>query len=279
MKALTRSAFWIIVLILFSVPVGAAYNEIGLYLDTAGGEDCILSSSGAVELHVVVKDLSYDVTSVGFTIDYYRIGMTWLADTWTFPGAVGNSNTGVTIDFGGCETSPLHVLTALVIVGAKNQGDWIVIDITSDDCTGQLSNWIGSACTIVSDVCEVQIPTDPSPPDGATDIPSDTDLSWSLIVPRDCPLQGVPAAFVYLGTTPDPPRAWPNMIYPATEFHPPYYGITLLPNTTYYWKIEGFQDNPSKGEHTFSPVWFFTTGGGVVPVKTNTWGAIKSLYR
>lgn len=50
--------------------------------------------------------------------------MTYLQDTAVFPGTSGNSQTGVTIQYGACWSSPIHILTV----------NWIGQGTTPDCC-------------------------------------------------------------------------------------------------------------------------------------------------
>lgn len=90
------------------------------------------------------------------------------------------------------------------------------------------------------------IPSNPSPPDGATNQTLNVDLSWTGGDP-----DGDPVSYdIYFGTSISPPLI--SMSYPDTIYD---LG-TLNYNTKYYWKIvaKDSQDNITEGS-----VWEFTT--------------------
>ncbi len=89
--------------------------------------------------------------------------------------------------------------------------------------------------------------SNPNPANGATGVDGNTNLSWtagSNAVSHD----------VYFGTTSLPPFIHNQT---ATTFDPG----TMLPNTTYYWRI----DEVNAGGTTTGTVWSFTTGIGGWP--------------
>jgi hypothetical protein len=91
------------------------------------------------------------------------------------------------------------------------------------------------------------IPSNPDPPDGATDVSINTDLSWS----GGDPDAGDTVTYnVYFGTTTTPPLISTGQT--ATTYNLP----TLAYNTLYYWQIVS-QD--SHGEQTLGSLWTFTT--------------------
>ena len=107
--------------------------------------------------------------------------------------------------------------------------------------------------------------TDPHPVDGATRVPLQVALQWSIppIQQETCEA-GTISMDIYFGTDADPPyldtttgsREWPLPL--------------LQPETTYYWRIVA-------GTHT-SPVWSFTTGP-LIGVEAATWGQVRGFYR
>ena len=90
------------------------------------------------------------------------------------------------------------------------------------------------------------IPSDPNPADGATDIDINADLSWTCTDPDGDSL----VYNVYFGTTSPPPivATWIS----ENTYDP---GVMNY-GTTYYWKIVAFD---IYGASTSGPIWHFTT--------------------
>jgi len=89
-------------------------------------------------------------------------------------------------------------------------------------------------------------PSNPSPSDGATNVPIDTDLSWSCSDPDGDALK----YDIYFGTSNPPPLVKND--HTSTTYDP---GI-LEYNTKYYWKIVAKDEYGAKTE---GDVWSFTT--------------------
>jgi len=90
-------------------------------------------------------------------------------------------------------------------------------------------------------------PHDPLPPDGATDVSINTDLSWTG---GDQDVGDTVTYDVYFGTTNPPSLVMNNQS--TTTYSPG----TLTNETTYYWKIVAWDNH---GATTQGPVWSFTT--------------------
>ena len=96
-------------------------------------------------------------------------------------------------------------------------------------------------------------PSNPNPPDGASDIELDITLSWT----GGDPNSGDPVRYdLYLGIN-SPPAIWKRDITETL-----YYIEDLDPGTLYYWKIVA---KDSYGAETEGPVWQFTTIGSDYP--------------
>ncbi|OGS40668.1 MAG: hypothetical protein A3K77_05045 [Euryarchaeota archaeon RBG_13_31_8] len=90
-------------------------------------------------------------------------------------------------------------------------------------------------------------PSDPNPPDNATDVDVNADLSWNCSDP-----DGDPVTYdIYFGTSSNPPLVQSNQS--STTYDP----ATMNNNTTYYWKIVAWD---SFGNSAVGPIWNFTTG-------------------
>ena len=97
------------------------------------------------------------------------------------------------------------------------------------------------------------IPSNPSPANGATNIGINVDLSWTGGDP-----DGDPVTYdVYFGTSASPPKLSSNQT--GTTFDP---GIMNY-NTKYYWRIVAWDD---KGASASGPIWSFTTVANQPPV-------------
>ncbi len=90
------------------------------------------------------------------------------------------------------------------------------------------------------------VPSNPTPVNGALDVPLDQSLSW-----RDSDADGEPLVYdVYFGTQSSPPLIATNV--PTNAYQP----APLAFSTHYYWKIVAH--DPSSGV-TMGPVWAFTS--------------------
>ncbi|MCD4735679.1 MAG: hypothetical protein K8R53_06515, partial [Bacteroidales bacterium] len=113
------------------------------------------------------------------------------------------------------------------------------------------------------------IPTNPSPSNGAININIDTTLTWSCSDPENDPL----IYDVYFGIINPPPLV--NTGQTDTIFDP---GI-LAYDTTYYWKIIA---NDNHGNSTEGPIWSFQTKGwscGEVLIVTHIAGDIAPVTK
>jgi hypothetical protein len=90
------------------------------------------------------------------------------------------------------------------------------------------------------------VPTNPSPANHSSDVPIDSDLSWTGGDPDNDSV----TYDLYFGPSPTPPLLAENL--PEASYDP---GI-LSPETTYHWKI---CSTDSFGASTVGPLWSFTT--------------------
>jgi parallel beta-helix repeat protein len=99
-------------------------------------------------------------------------------------------------------------------------------------------------------------PTNPQPPDGAINVPVNTQLSWTASDPNP----GDTVKYdVYFGTTSPPPQIVNN--HSATTYNPG----TMSPGTKYYWKIVAWDNH---GASTEGAIWNFTTILDITPPVT-----------
>ncbi|MCD6236791.1 MAG: hypothetical protein J7K13_02410, partial [Thermoplasmata archaeon] len=90
------------------------------------------------------------------------------------------------------------------------------------------------------------VPHSPSPENNATNVSTNTTLSWYCSDPDGDDV----AHDVYFGTSNPPPKASSNQS--STNYDPG----TLNYSTTYYWRIVAWDEH---GDKTTGPVWHFTT--------------------
>jgi hypothetical protein len=96
------------------------------------------------------------------------------------------------------------------------------------------------------------IPSNPSPSNGAINVDVDSDFSWTGGDPN-----GDDVTYdVYFGETNPPPLIYSN--FPDTTYDPG----TMQFGTTYYWKIVA---RDTHGATTTGPIWSFTTGSNDPP--------------
>lgn len=190
----------------------------------------------------------------------------------------GDSQTGITIDFGGCITAPATILTIYSFQALSDpccpwqvfSYDGLTSQIEFVDCSdvarpgesavyGPL--YTGECCVTF----DVLAPYEPYPPDGATGVSTEVDLSWIL------PDLGC-GEWIYFDDVPAP---WQLVPWDDYDYYTTYDPGTLQPNTTYYWKVYMQCDYDWASN---SPLWSFTTGEGPVATETSTWGRVKALY-
>jgi hypothetical protein len=194
---------------------------------------------------------------------------------------VGDLETGIEFDLGGCVSGPTPLMTITVLNTAPFScvpwefGPGLGGAIEAVDCDGEVKPAAGlyqelyAASVGLDPNCSCQYaerctglpPTDLYPPDGAVEIPTDVVMSWAA-QPYNM--------FMYIGTEPDCSDRQFIGLGMNTSYAPDF----LLPSTTYYWQI-GSADGVC-GEIT--EVHSFTTIS-TVAADPWTWGAIKSVYR
>lgn len=282
-----RRAFIVGVALTCLIPGVSVSGAIRLLADETGATACILPNppvAGLISVYVFV-DGTYD----SFTWAHFKVTAP-TCSSYELVGfepafgflSFGEPQAGVAVGLAGCRRGGFILRLDYVKVSEPTSdccGVWLVPH--PDAVTGQVETL---DCASVAYAVEPQAiwfrgdesctpmpaPSDPYPPDGATNVPLTVTLNCTLhddeAVFTSClPLHG-DGVNVYFGTDPDPPLATPQGQFPMPR--------TLSPGTTYHWRVEHW-NGPA---HGLSPRWSFTTANAT-PVETSTWGAIKALYR
>ncbi len=100
-----------------------AGGRIGIFSDTFGA-DCALSDAAAPNFWYIVHTRARGQPGAwqsrfSAPLPPCYPGM-WLADNNPFPVTIGFSQTGVTIEYGRCLTTPIHVLSVLTFGGGTS---------------------------------------------------------------------------------------------------------------------------------------------------------------
>ena len=248
-----------------------------------GGFTCMLPFPPAGGLMFVRVELnSIPISRVRFSMPNPPFG-TLLGGQWNYP-TTGDLATGLEFDLGGCVASPV-LGNLLVVVPAGLPPDcqpWKANDgAEAEDCDGNVlaaASSSYSACVAGASVsCCLECcypfyggalpPYNLSPPDGATGMPLNLQLSW----------EGTPAVgsndycFVEIGTAPD----CANWAQFQVDCDAPFAPDFLQPGATYYWHVISDVDGRC---HSVSATHSFTID---VPLSTRpaTWGRVKAMYR
>lgn len=264
-----------------AVPVHAQHYVI---LETPGDPgNCGISYAPLAPVTVAVvhyTDATGGATQIAFSapVPSCLPGAVWLHDT--FPGALGNSQTGIVVPYGSCLEGPIVIGTITLLVSSPPEAccgmqvlphpDAASGMVEALDCSGQVRVEPGFAGVFSppGEVCAgVQPSQNPDPPDGATQVPLDATLSWEMgLTINPCGGLTEVTPIVMMGTAPG------ALTEVARDVSPPFDPGVLQPGVTYYWRI----DHEFLGRHG-GPVWQFTTAL-VVPTQATTWGRLKALY-
>jgi len=136
--------------------------------------------------------------------------------------------------------SPFHGTTNPGSIIGMNDDGALTFEFTSDGSITKTGWEAEIVCFTLTGVPECA--SNPVPAIGAQNVSLSSNLSWTS--------NNALEFDVYFGLTSNPP-------FVATV-NAPYYAPTLLPNTTYYWKIVPKNDN---GSAENCDVWVFTTSG------------------
>jgi hypothetical protein len=119
--------------------------------------------------------------------------------------------------------------------------------------------------------CQPFPPSSPSPPDGVSGVPLDSDLAWAGGDPDD---GDSVTYYVYFGTDADPPAYDTTETYPASTTSIGCELPALTEGTVYHWKVIAEDRN---GSLSTGPLWTFTAWAEAID--PTTWSRIKALYR
>jgi len=172
-------------------------------------------------------------------------GTTWINWTWTNPSDDDFAYTMVYLNgvFKTNTSNPYYNATNLTANTTYEIGTHTV------DVNGNVNDtWMNQTARILAGPNSPPYkPGNPSPADGAVDIPIDTDLSWS----GGDPDAGDTVTYdVYFGTDSNPPMVSNDQL--ETTYDPG----TLDYSTLYYWRIVAKDEHGASNE---SEVWCFTT--------------------
>lgn len=193
------------------------------------------------------------------------------AEDYEYPHT-GDRATGVELDLGGCVTESAVKLATYTVALTDLTGQCVpwkvddspeVVDCDGVDrpASGRYHEFSGADGCCNDPACGLP-PSNVFPPDGATNVHIDVELSWQVENDLTDNMQ------LAIGTDP----ACGDLVvyfFSGSAFAPDF----LMPETTYYWWV-GWSYFECNGR---SPTMTFTTGGAV-PVETTTWGRIKALY-
>jgi hypothetical protein len=226
---------------------------------------------------VYVHALVLPSRKIRFTLPDPPEGIVVADEQWLYPSA-GDRINGIELDLGDCSAGGyicLGYLTTFVFFPPPGCPVWMV-DPDSDemqDCDGAWRSLTtlpttigcpGPICSNFFQVCPSLRPYNLNPPDGATGVPLDVQLTWTGVnYYCDVRISTDPAC----GADP-----WLPVECAPQAFSPDF----LQPETTYYWQVRTYPDACHGGGA--SSLQAFTTTAAV-PVSTTTWGRVKAIYR
>lgn len=105
-----RRVFGLAALFLLIACSGFAQSgQIGIYSDAGGSSGALDNTTGFMQAYCVHINSS-GATACQFAIEISGTPLTYLGESSQFD-VIGNSPNGVAVAYGGCRTSPIHVLT------------------------------------------------------------------------------------------------------------------------------------------------------------------------
>ena len=164
-----------------------------------------------------------NVSCVATDSDQDEMTYTWTSQLGSFP----DGNTGSSVQWQAPSDPGNYSISVTVSDGAETDQDFV--NVTVEISTATISN--------------------PIPPDGATDVPTTTNLSWSHSGPNNSSYD------IYFGTNSSPDT---TELVSSDQAESTYDPGVLENSTTYYWKIVA-RDN--RDQETKGSIWSFTTVG------------------
>ncbi len=135
---------------------------------------------------------------------------------------------------------------------------------TAYPCSG------GTSCIYPGEARAFAIPPyNPSPADGATDVPLNATLHYSFQF-GTCTCLGSACSWLHFGVDPDPPLFFHDK---CGSEDVPFPELDLKPSTTYYWRAGADFCGTVIG-----PIWSFTTAP-TLGVEAVTWSNVKKVFR
>jgi hypothetical protein len=227
-----------------------------------------------IRAHAPLGAQAFEFSIPGFTLATGIVVTDLIANPAAASAAGNPFAEGAKISFATCQSATVTLYTATLFVLAPSASVyWSVAPHSSPSVPGTTCPTAGlcgggSAACIIAQVPQQHAipPSNPSPADGATDVPLDPTLlfNWQS---SGCGCAGVPCVALYFGVDPDPPLFFSQCDIPFPALH-------LEPSTTYYWRVDATFCGP-----TFhGPVWSFTT---VPPLgaEATTWSNVKMIFR
>ena len=266
-------------------------QTIRLYADEAGTSDVLLPPPIGQEtsFYVGVDSNSLGLTAISFSLPIpdcipYSVARVTPLDGFQVSGEL---ETGIDIAPSGCRTGKIVMLKVDVVRTDESTPGCCAIEVAPSawspipgelvgvDCADNLRPLDECNLVMEGETACVQLlpPSDPSPANGAVDVPTDANLDFVLhdgvTYGRCVPLSNEYVT-LYFGTAQDPPPVRNG------DWGPPYEPGLIDPNTTYFWRVVHFDYGTGP---VSSPTWSFTTSAEPNPVSLSTWGKIKALYR
>jgi hypothetical protein len=274
--------FVLLLAAMFALAPGARAQQARLDITVNAVQACNFSAAPTIVIATVSVVNAYPFRTVRFKAPV-PCGMIWVGDS-SGNLLAGNSQAGVTITMPACTSisnfTPVPVLTITAITTTLVPGcTWDVFpadgdsDILLTDCDGNTMKGASARGLYCGDVNGFIGPYLPDPPDGATDVPLNTLLSFNGSANEIFMVAGPPAQIWNYPVC----SVFPYFQVPAcgNPFDP---GL-LQPYTTYSWVAVNACVYCQHGEAGYSDIVSFTTGAGPVATEQSTWGRVKARYR
>lgn len=119
------------------IPPDTPYGDIDLFADPSGTNEVIYDRApGLISIYVVhVGSPPYATGSEFWAPKPACFNAVWLSDTKPFPVTIGDSQIGVSIGYGTCRATPIHVLTINYLAQGLT-GDCCYYGVHADPASG-----------------------------------------------------------------------------------------------------------------------------------------------